>query len=177
MTQYSDEKTKIKAKTTDFGLEMKSDMEFNLIEKMNETKYIWKMKYTKYEKGNELDHSLNLVINPIKVIYEGVFVKSIVDYFKTDTKLQIKEQAEEKWADFKQEAQLQLQETIKQHSKKDINIVIYSPILLLPVNKNDPNSELWCLNLGNFSMKSIDSEDYYERYALEINSVKVKFYE
>jgi hypothetical protein len=119
--QYGDGRMIIDAQTRDFGLDMNSDQHFDIIEKMDESEVFWEMSYVKNPPGNEIEHSLNLVINPIKVIYEGSFIKTIVRFFKNESDLQIKEQAAEKWADFKEGAGTQIQESIKA-GRKDIKV-------------------------------------------------------
>ena len=174
--QFNDQKMAIEAQTRDFGLEMKSDQEFEVIEKMDESEYFWTMTYLKNEPGHQVEHSLDLTINPIKVVYEGSFVKSIVKFFKNETELNLKEQAAEKWVDFKEGAQTQIQESIKA-GRKDINIFIHSPILLIPLVQNDPSSKIWAVNLGDFSLASEKPKDNYEVYSFGISSVMIKFYE
>lgn len=174
--QFTDEKMSIGAQTRDFGLDMDSDQHFEVIEKMDESEVFWEMAYLKNEPGHEIEHSLNLTINPIKIVYEGAFIKSIVKFFRNESDLQIKEQAAEKWADFKEGAQTQLQESIKA-GRKDINIIVYSPILLIPLQFNDPNSKVWAVNLGDFALASEKSKGTYELYNFGISSVMIKFYE
>lgn len=166
----------LKAQTRDFGLEMTSDQQFEVIEKMDESEYFWTMSYLKNEPSHEIEHTLDLKINPIKVVYEGTFIKTIVKFFKNETDLNIKEQAQEKWVDFKEGAQTQIQESIKA-GRKDINIFIHSPILLIPVTINDPNSKMWAVNLGDFSLFSEKPKDTYELYNFGVSSVMIKFYE
>jgi len=119
--KYGNGQMLIEAQTRDFGLKMDSDQHFEIIEKMDESEVFWEMTYLKNSPGNEIEHSLNLTINPIKIIYEGSFIKTLVNFFKNETDLQIKEQAAEKWADFKEGAGTQIQETIKS-GRKDIII-------------------------------------------------------
>lgn len=176
MKQYTDDKMAIEAQTRDFGLDMESDQHFEIIEKMDESETFWSMRYFKNPPGNEIEHSLELTVNPIKLIYEGSFIKAIVKFFRNESDLQIKEQAAEKWADFKEGAQYQLQESIKA-GRKDIQVTIYSPILLMPLNFNDPNSKLWAVNLGDFLLESEPPKETYEHYKLTISSVNIKFYE
>lgn len=173
--QYGDGRMIIDAQTRDFGLDMKSDQHFDIIEKMDESEVFWEMNYLKNPPGNEIEHSLNLVINPIKIIYEGSFIKTIVRFFKNESDLQIKEQAAEKWADFKEGAGTQIQESIKA-GRKDIKICIFSPIFLIPLINNDPNSKMWAINLGNFSLASERPKDDYENYSFSITSMMIKFY-
>ena len=165
----------IDAQTRDFGLKMDSDQHFEIIEKMDESEVFWEMTYSKNSPGNEIEHSLDLTINPIKVIYEGSFIKTLVTFFKNETDLQINEQAAEKWADFKEGAGSQLQESIKA-GRKDIKVKIYSPILLIPLIKNDPNSKMWAINLGNFTLVSEKPKEEYEYYKFGISAVMMKFY-
>jgi len=161
MSQYANNSMSIEAQTKDFGLLMKSDQKFKVIEKMDESEVFWEMKYLSYPPGNEIEQSIDLQINPIKFVYEGAFIKSIVGFFTNEAQLQIQEQAAEKWADFKEGAQSQIHETMKA-GRKDIRINISSPILLIPLHKNDSNSKLWAINLGDFALASENLIDNYE---------------
>ncbi|CAI2385812.1 unnamed protein product [Moneuplotes crassus] len=175
LKQYGNQQMVLDAQTRNFGLKMDSDQHFEIIEKMDESEVFWEMTYLKNPVGSEIEHSLNLTINPIKMIYEGSFIKTLVKFFKNETDLQIKEQATEKWADFKDGAGAQIQESIKAGGK-EIKICIYSPILLIPLIKNDPNSEMWAINLGNFVLESETPQDQYECYTFRISSMMMKFY-
>lgn len=166
----------IEAQTRDFGLQMDEDQHFQVIEKMDESEVFWEMVYVKNNPTNEIEQSLKLTINPIKLIYEGSFIKSIVVFFKNEVDLNLKEQAAEKWTDFKEEAHIQIQESMKA-GRKDINIVVYSPILLIPLQYNNPNSKLWAINLGNFVLSSENPEDSYEVYNFGISSMMIRFYD
>lgn len=173
--QYNNDSMSIEAQTKNFGLEMKSDQKFEIIEKMDENDVFWEMKYIKNAPGNEIEHSLDLKVNPIKLIYEGSFIRSIVGFFTNDAQLQIQEQAAEKWADFKEETQSQLHESMKA-GRKDININISSPILLIPLKPNDASSKLWAINLGNFCLSSENTTESQESYKFNISSAMLKFY-
>jgi len=55
---------------------------------------------------------------------------------------------------------------------------IDSPILLLPFKKNDPLSELWAINLGNFVLKTNSPDDAsYDKFSFEILKCSMKFYQ
>ena len=161
LTQYTDESMSVEAQTKDFGLRMNSDQVFEVIEKMDESEVFWDMKYVQYSPKSDIDYSLNLKVNPIKFVYEGIFVKFLVNFFTNDSDLQIQEQAAEKWVDFKEGAQQQIQESMKA-GRNDIKINISSPILLIPLRHNDRNSNLWAINLGDFSLTSENMEENYE---------------
>ena len=176
MNKFADEKLCIEARTNDFGLKMQADQHYEVIEKMDESEVFWEMKYLSFSPGNEIDSSLDLKINPIKVVYEGSFIKSIVSFFKNDSDLQLKEQAAEKWTDFKEGAHQQIQESMKA-GKKDVKISISSPILLIPLQVNNPNSKLWAINLGDFLLESETPKDSYEYYKFEVSTVMIKFYQ
>ena len=176
MNKFADEKLKIEARTNDFGLKMHADQHYEVIEKMDESEVFWEMVYISYAPGSEIDNSLDLKINPIKLVYEGSFVKSIVNFFKNESELQLKEQAAEKWTDFKEGAHQQIQESMKA-GKKDVKISIWSPILLIPLQVNNPNSKLWAINLGNFKLESELPKDSYEYYKFGVSTVMIKFYE
>ena len=103
----------VEAQTKGFGLRMNSDQVFEVIEKMDESEVFWDMKYVQYSPKSEIDYVLNLKVNPIKFVYEGTFVKFLVNFFTNDSDLQIQEQAAEKWVDFKEGAQQQIQESMK----------------------------------------------------------------
>lgn len=143
---------------------------------MDESEVFWEMTFLSFSPGNEIDSSLDLKINPIKVVYEGSFIKSIIRFFKNETDLQLKEQAAEKWSDFKEGAHQQIQETMKA-GKKDVRIAISSPILLIPLQANNPNSKLWAINLGDFLLVSETPKDLYENYKFEVSTVMIKFYQ
>jgi hypothetical protein len=116
-SQYTDERMMVNARTKDFGLEMESDQHFEVIEKMDESEVFWEMQYIKGYSGGTGSESFSLTVNPIKFIYEGSFVKSIVNFFHNESDLQIREQAAEKWVDFKEGAQTQIQESMKSGQK------------------------------------------------------------
>lgn len=72
----------------------------SLIEKeVNDT--FWKMKYCKHEPEHELDFSFGLIVNPIRVLYDATFIEIISKFFKTKFSHQIKQQAAEKYAEFR----------------------------------------------------------------------------
>lgn len=72
----------------------------SLIEKEVKDSF-WKMKYHKYEPDHELDFSFGLVVNPIWVLYDATFIEVITKFFKTKFSHQIKQQAAEKYAEFR----------------------------------------------------------------------------
>ena len=174
--QYTDESMSVEVQTKGFGLRMNSDKVFEVVEKMDESEVFWDMKYVQYSPKNEIDYALNLKVNPIKLVYEGTFVKFLVNFFTNDSDLQIQEQAAEKWVDFKEGAQQQIQESMKA-GRNDIKIEISSPILLIPLRHNDRDSNLWAINLGDFSVSSENTKKDYECYSFNITSVMFKFYD
>jgi len=79
----------------------------------------------------------------------------------------------EKYQQIKEEAQTSLQEEFSA-KKKLIHVNIDSPILLLPIN---PSTELWAINLGNFVLKTQDSDiALYDKFCFEILHCSMRFY-
>lgn len=58
---------------------------------MEDCEVFWRAKFIKLSPDNDTDYKLNLVINPIKIIYEASFINEIINFFSTNYNTQLKQ--------------------------------------------------------------------------------------
>ncbi|CAG9772493.1 unnamed protein product [Ceutorhynchus assimilis] len=81
------------------------------------------------------DQRIHVIAKPLKIVYDALTINKVLDVFKVppDSSLdQIQAAATSKLTDVKEMTSTGLQYAIEQHSRLDVNILLYAPLIIVP---------------------------------------------
>lgn len=109
-------------------------------------------------RDSRIDHSINLSVQPLQITYNSYTVQQVIDMFKLSEQLQLQNTSSLAIATIDQlrtQTRAGLQHVIDDRKLMDINIVIHSPIIMLPENGVFGDSgKVLVVNFGSLSVTS-----------------------
>ena len=108
--------------------------------------------------NTDIDHAIKMSIQPLHITYDGSTIQNIMDMFKLPDQLQLQKTSSLAIAtidQLKTQTRAGLQHAIDERKLMDINIVIQSPVIMLPeFGVYSEANNILVIDLGSLSITS-----------------------
>lgn len=158
------------------------------MKKVSKGEHILNFLYEQNPYGRVEDAALTCWLDSVDIVYNPIAIYRLTEFFSVNSGEEImKTAAWEQIEKIQNTTQETFQQILTNYLKLKLSIEVASPVVIIPfMHNNDPSSECWVLNLGNFSVQSRDEylemkelvleTQVYDYFLMDLSKMKMQYF-